>query len=158
VILTVFLLKSSGSIEPSKITPGETQVVKLGSMQKLRMTNLGDLHYSLAANSAYETHLSIGFGMTTSLATYFELYDVKFDCDLKDVGRVHFSSSHAKIDLAMQHLRLTAPVFISFDSSYSATATKVDVNLKTGHVKSTGMWMNIHGHRIDAGARKWQIH
>jgi len=134
-----------------------TNEMQLGSVRTLKLTKLGDLHYSLIANYAYETHLSLGFGMSTSLATYYELYDVKFNCDVKGIGRVYFVSSHAKIDLAMQHLRMTAPVFISFDTPYKATATKVDVNLMTGHVKSTGMWMNVHGHHVDAGARKWQI-
>jgi len=151
VIIAILLLKPVGVLN-SDLYSGQ-----LGSLEKIKLTKRGELNYSLTALYAREMHLSVGAGITTTLATYYELYDVKFECFLEGFGHVNLISTTAKLDVLMKHLRLTGPVSIKFDSGYQASAKNIDVNLISGNIKSKGMSINLNGYDVAAGASVWQI-
>jgi len=131
---------------------------RLGGMSRIQMVSHGQLNYLLKADTATEAYPQIGAFFTTSLVSYYELDHIEFECDLKGIGHAHYQAGKGKLDKRMDHMRIAGPVLIQFDSGYTATAERVDVNLKNGHVNPVALYINVDGHRAPVGSRKWEIH
>lgn len=142
---------------PDISIPENIHTAQLGSLDEIKLIKKGDIHYSLNAKYARESYLSVGGGIATTLATYYELYAVTFESSLTGLGHVYFTAPHAKMDLLMKKLRLEYPASIKFSSGYHAKAKSIEINLISGQIKPEGISMNIHGNEIPVGTREWQI-
>ncbi len=150
VAVLFFLQPQSRHIQVSK------QYNVLGGLQNMTMSSRGRLNFFSKSASANERFMSLG-AITTSLVTYYNLSGTLFECSLNNFGQARFEADAAQLDKLMNHLRLRGPVSIRFDSGYSATAQRVDINLKTGRVNPVSLSINIDGLSVPAGSRKWQI-
>lgn len=140
--------------------PRSAQISKqynaLGGLQNMTMSSRGRLNFLSKSGSASERFMSLG-AITTSLVTYYDLSGTSFECSLNNFGQARFEADTAQLDKIMDHLRLKGPVSIAFNSGYSATAKRVDINLKTGRVTPVSLFIDIDGRSVPAGSRKWQI-
>jgi len=131
--------------------------VTLGDIRHFQIHNRGHLNFSLHSDVARETYPTMAGMLTTTLLSYYQLGRITFDCNLQGFGHTLFTASQAQMDQPMQKLRIHGPVFIRFESGYHSIAQRVDIDLRSGSIKTVALQMHIDGHTVPAGSRHWQM-